>query len=103
MEKHDNLPSIDATMERMRERIIAQLRRQNTYLKNENNDMQVEIIELRARLAESRRALRQLGRIVAEGRDHEGQWRQRLMAAVGLTVAVTSAIYTIIIVAGGWM
>lgn len=71
-------------------------------VKDENEGLRVEVLELRGRLRESRRAARRLGRIVAEGRQREEYWHQMIVAAVGIAVALTSMVFTFIIVRGGW-
>lgn len=71
-------------------------------VKDENEVLRVEVMELRGRLMESRHAARRLGRIVAEGKQREEYWHQLIVAAVGVAVALTSMLFTIIIVRGGW-
>lgn len=72
-------------------------------LRDENEGLRVEVLELRGRLKESRLAARRLQNIVAEGRHREQYWRQLIVAAVGIAVALTSMLFTAIIVGGGWM
>ncbi len=71
-------------------------------VQDENEGLRTEVLELRGSLRESRRAARRLGRIVAEGRQREEYWHQMIVAAVGIAVALTSMVFTFIIVRGGW-
>lgn len=67
----------------------------------ENRQLRAEALVLEGRLKEARRENRALGRQVARGRAREENWRQALLASVGMAVALTSLLYAVLIVIGG--
>ena len=66
----------------------------------ENRALKAQAAELRGRLKEARRTNRRLARRVAEGKQSTYYWRQLLVAAAGLSAALTSLLYTMILAGG---
>ena len=67
----------------------------------ENRRLRAEARVLEGRLKEARRENRAMGRQVARGRAREENWRQALVAAAGMAMALTSLLYAALIVMGG--
>ena len=72
-------------------------------VRSENEALRAECERLRGRLMEAHREARRLRRAALRGQRDGAYWRQLIAASVGMAVALTCLLHSMVFAGGGWL